>query len=47
MWGGEEEGGSTLVEEEEEAEEEEEEQGKGPAWLVCGLTDMLPSPMAD
>lgn len=46
MWGGEEEGGSTLVEEEEE-EEEEEEQGTGPAWTVCGLTDLLPSPTAD
>lgn len=46
MWGGEEEGGSTLVEEEEE-EEEEEEQGAGPAWPVCGLTDLLPSPTAD
>lgn len=45
MWGGEEEGGSTLVEDEEE--EEEEQQGAGPAWLVCGLTDLPPSPMAD
>lgn len=46
VWGGEEEGGSTLVEDEDE-EEEEEEQGAGPAWLVFGLTDLLPSPMAD
>lgn len=43
--GGEEEGGGTLVVEEEE--EEEEELGAGPAWPVCGLTDLLPSPTAD
>lgn len=43
VWGGEEEGGSTLVED----DEEEEEHGTGPAWLVRGLTDLLPSPTAD
>lgn len=45
VWGGEEEGGSTLVEEDEE--EEEEQEGAGPAWLLCGLTVLLPSAMAD
>lgn len=44
MCGGEEEGGSTLVEED---EDEDEEQGTGPGCPVCGLTDLLPSPLAD
>lgn len=34
------EGGRALV------EEDEEEQGGGPAWTVCGLTDLLPSLLA-
>lgn len=40
------EGGRTLVDEDVEDEEDEEE-GAGPAWPVCGLTDLLPSPAAD
>lgn len=31
----------------EEDVDEEEEQGAGPAWLICGLTDLLASPTPD